>query len=390
MSARFMVCAGILIVCLFLGGCGGGGGDSSGWTDHFLYMTSGRWDVNAQVQTVDGHLRLSSSPGKGADIQSVLSDLCYGSLEFKAHIANWAVDTSIGYETWEGGHRAILLTGGDLTGGDKDGQPLGHFVVINPALREAHIPIPEFDAKKDNINKFRIVWTADSASLYVNDELSVTYQWDNSPDLPPVPDVPLCIRLNASNDHYDEVQVDWLTARNAGGGIVLDEDFSQLCPTVWTIVKGSSATNCGSWLKLVSKGPGQGAQVQTREAFRYGFLEAKAESNNWSPDTKIGYEVWATEGYYGIVITEGKLRVTSPACSPPDIPIDGWDAIKGQANVFKIVWQEDSVLVYINDGLQPAATYQGPCVPVVPMKVRLNASNDLADELSVDYVTVRY
>ncbi|HET6454610.1 MAG TPA: hypothetical protein VFI02_09420, partial [Armatimonadota bacterium] len=106
--------------------------------------------------------------------------------------------------------------------------------------------------------------------------------------------------------------------------------------------------------------------------------------------TKIGYELWATEGYYGIVITEGKLRVMSPACSPPDIPIDGWDAIKGQANVFKIVWQEDSVLIYVNGGLQPAATYQGPCIPDVPMKVRLNASNDIADVLRVDYVTVRY
>ena len=386
--ARLGVCVVILIVCIMLSGCGGGGGDSPGWTDHFEIVSTDKWQVDEQVTVVDGQLRLSSTPGKGAEIQTMGSSALYGTLEFRAQIANWAVDTSIGFESWAGGHRAILVAGGEETG-----QPQGYLAVLNPAqAAETYIKIPGWDQFKDQMTDYRIVWHENSILLYVNDELKITYQPDLINQYAPIPTDFLGVRLNASNDHEDIVMVDQLAVNGGYLTWFYEDDFSQLYDPdgFWTIVKGNSATNCSSWLKLVSKGPGEGAQVQTREAFRYGFLEAKAESNNWSPDTKIGYELWATEGYFGIVITEGKLRVISPACSPPDIPIDGWDAIKGQANIFKIVWQEDSVLVYINDGLQPAATYQGPCIPDVPMKVRLNASNDIADELRVDYVTVRY
>jgi hypothetical protein len=390
MGTRLAVCASILIVCMLLGGCGGGGGDSPGWTDHFEVIGSDKWQVDEQVTTVDGQLRLSSTPGKGAEIQAPGMGALYGTLEFRAQIANWAVDTSIGFESWAGGHRAILVAGGE-----EGGQPQGYLAVLNPAqVAETYIKIPGWDQFKDQMTDYRIEWHEDSILLYVNDELKITYQPDSINQYAPIPTDALGVRLNASNDHEDIVMIDQLSVNGGYWTWAYADDFSQLQTNVddgfWTIMKGNSATNCKSWLKLVSKGPGEGAQVQTREAFRYGFLEVKAESSNWNQDTKIGYELWAPGGYYGILITEGKLRVASPACSPPDIPIDGWDTIKGQANVFKIVWLQDSVQVYVNNGVQPAASYQGPCIPDVPLKVRLNASNDIADELRVDYVTVRY
>ena len=386
MSERLGVCAAVLIICTVLGGCGGGGGG------HLLeYM----WEVDEPVQAVNGWLTLTSSTGKGAEIQSVRQDLLCGSLEFRAKIANWATDTSLGYESFVGLHRAIIVTGGVSQGPvPPAGEPLGHFAIINPAGREAHIPIPDFEKIKDQINTFRIVWAADSALLYINNDLKVTYKWDGSPGLPSVPDASLGIRLNASNDFADEVEVDHVIARDANGNVIIDEDFTQLCGSAWMIVKGSSAAACNSWLELISKGPGEGSQIQSKRLWQEGVLEIKAESANWASDTTIGMELWAIAGYYGIVVAQREvqeepqevLRVSSPA-GTTSVPIENWDSIKLQANVFRFVWEGNQVQLYVNGS--EVASYQGADIPDVPMKVRLNASNNIADELRVDYVILQ-
>lgn len=169
------------------------------------------------------------------------------------------------------------------------------------------------------------------------------------------------------------------------------EDFNKsLAEYRWWKVKGSIAVSKG-WLVLTSTGKnGGGAEIQSRPEFKYRTLEVKASSKNWNSDTSISIEIWSSSGHRGIVVNNGCLGIldtSKPGENEIYKDIPGWDALKGKPHVFKFAWVKGKVDLYIDGKL--AVSYAGSLVPNQPLKVRLCASNDFADQLRVDYVSVK-
>ena len=382
MNLRKMLKLLAIPVCFFCVGCGGGGGggQTQGFREDWDYIQSAKWEVTAGIKTVGGRLTLTSSSDrpteKGSEIHTVQA-FELGRLDIRAMFESWRIDSSTGYESWDPNHRGILVTGGAAPGGSS---PLGHMAVINhpPETQEIHQPLPNWETIKGDTNMFSLRWSAEQVALYVNDVLSNTC---TSADLP-LPQTPLTIRLNASNDYADVVHVDSVAASDTQGNQLFEDTFVGLDPAVWTIGKGSSATNWNGWLSLIGS-QYDAAQVQRVQAFLYRTLVCKCKSDKWASDTSIAWEIWDSSGHHAVKIVEGHLRIISPN-GQHDEPLQGWDAARGGTVEIRLDWKNDRVEASLNG--QPAASYSGDLVPSIPLKVRLNAA--IGDRLEVDYVEV--
>lgn len=165
-----------------------------------------------------------------------------------------------------------------------------------------------------------------------------------------------------------------------------------LNPLKWDEVKGI-AQIVNEHLELVSTGSQYGCEVQSKTAMTHSCeFEIKVKSDRWAIDTSIGLEIW-TDHHYAIVITNGNLGIINQsilgAVSEQEHyePIIGWEAIKNSENVFELKWFPSRVELYVNGAFN--CQYTGPKVPGVPLKIRLNSSNDLTDRVVIDYVVIR-
>lgn len=372
---------GAVLSSLVLGGCDCGGVNQVQYTEDWTYVTAEKWDVRASVKTVDGWLILTSTPGHGAEIQSK-ETFQFGSTEIRVFSDNtWAVDTSIGWETWvDNMHRAVVLDNGCLG-------------IINQAwsilpIDERYPPIPGWDALRNQVNVFRLVWASDRAELYANTEFKLAYPDAVGPgNHPPLPEIPMPVRLNASDQYTDALRADYVSVRDGAGTERLRSEFKDLDPAAWSIPKGSSATNWDHRLALSSSG-NQGAEIQSKRAYELKTLKVPVYSDSWSPGTSFGFEFWDDAGRHSVIVTEGRLRIFNGA-SYESVDIAGWDGIKAQENLFTLVWSSDRVELYMNDAQSASAVYTGSSIPRMPLLLRFNASSSHDDELRVGELSVR-
>jgi len=123
--------------------------------------------------------------------------------------------------------------------------------------------------------------------------------------------------------------------------------------------------------------------------FKFKTVELKAESR-WPVDTSVGFEQWTAGGHKAIVFTNGCLGVINksrPGTNEFYKDVQGWEKIKKLPHVFKLVWKARRVELYVDGKLR--ASYEGALTPQEPLNVRLNASNDFADQLKVGYISVK-
>lgn len=337
--------------------------------DDFAGLDAAKWLVRKGQPSIDGWLVLTSASGKGAEAQSE-QDFSFGSAEVKAASKNWHRDTSIGFEKWDDrGHSAVIVTGGHLR--------------ITKADRTADVPIPHWDSIKDRSNVFSLVWNSEQVRLEVKAHPECTTVYTGTL----IPDTPLKVRLNASNAYADELRVDYVRVA-AGTDRLLQDDFLKLDTARWWIAKGSPTIE--NWLVLASTA-GQGAEVESREEFRFRTLKIRAASERWETDTSIGFEKLDGKVHYGVVVTNGKLGIVNQSKRGDNAyykPIPNWKSISDHENVFTLTWKRERVEMTVKGHPECNVSYEGPLVPQVPLKVRLNASNDRQDRLSVDYVRV--
>ena len=183
------------LFCVTVAGCGAriAPQPTGGLADEFTRLDRSLWAVpKGQPAVDDGWLLLTSTPGKGEEVQSLRS-FRYVTIEFKATSQAWPVDTSLGAESWIGSiHQAVVVTN-------------GHLGIINQSKdspNEWYERIPDWDTIKGQPHLFRLVWNADKIDLFIDGKSALTYEG------PLIPDSDLKVRLNASNDAEDTVKVD--------------------------------------------------------------------------------------------------------------------------------------------------------------------------------------
>jgi len=177
-------------------------------------LNSSKWDdVKGDAQIKNEHLELNSvGPQDGCEIQSKTTFLHSCELEIKVKSDQWAVDTSMGLEIWSDHHYAIVITHGNLG-------------IINQSIsgevsdQEHYEPIVGWESLKKTENVFVLKWLPGRVELYVNGILNCQYTG------PKVPDIPLEIRLNSSNDLTDSVIVDYVVMRASSSAEIFRDDF---------------------------------------------------------------------------------------------------------------------------------------------------------------------
>ena len=170
--------------------------------------------------------------------------------------------------------------------------------------------------------------------------------------------------------------------------VLFRDDFNRLDASVWWAPKGEPKVEAGNL--VLSSTPGAGVEVQSYQSFRFARLQFRASSKHWPVDTSLGYEHWAGSVHRGIVVTNGHLGIidhSQPGTNEWYQPIPHWEKLQGKTNVFTIIWKKGRVALRING--KPALTYKGPLVPDQALRIRFNASNDVADVVKVDYVVVK-
>ena len=120
-------------------------------------------------------------------------------------------------------------------------------------------------------------------------------------------------------------------------------------------------------------------------------MEIKAKSTGWKVDTSFGFESWDGTTHYAVVVTNGHLGIINQSKLAPNevyIPIPDWSTLNGLDLIYTLRWKANKVVLNIKDHPDSTVSYDGDLVPVRPLAIRFNASNDEADQLSVDYVKV--
>jgi len=168
------------------------------------------WTSVKGTPRINNHrLLLESTPGNGCEANT-RATFVYPTtttnktvqVEIKTPSYAWHDDTSIGFETWSPGHEGIVVTAGCLG-------------CINDTLSsvpEWYIPIPNWSSLAGGDNVYLIKWVAPTtaggnatAILYINGVFSCQYTG------PQVPKVACYVRMNASNDFNDNLQVAYVT-----------------------------------------------------------------------------------------------------------------------------------------------------------------------------------
>ena len=189
-------------VCLcWTVGCSSPAGTGSDieWRDDFDNLDPQRWTrVKGSAEVSHGWLVLNSTgPQGGAEVQSKRR-FKFASLEVRAASANWSGDTSCGMEGWQGDvHRAIVITNGVL----------GIIDQSKPQPNEWYQEVPGWSDIKGDPHVFKLTWARKQIQLHVDGELAVTYEGSL------IPEAPAAVRLNASNDHEDQLRVDYVSVK---------------------------------------------------------------------------------------------------------------------------------------------------------------------------------
>jgi len=138
-------------------------------------------------------LLLQSTPGNGCDATSIPTFL-YREVKIQTPSYAWSEDTSIGFETWSPSHCGVVVTNGCLG-------IINHQIAGTISDQESYIPIPNWSTLWTGDNTYLIQWTSGTVNLYINGVFSCSYSG------PKVPSVYANVRMNSSNDHYDNLQV---------------------------------------------------------------------------------------------------------------------------------------------------------------------------------------
>lgn len=152
----------------------------------------------------NGELVLSSSlcDSTKSEIQSQ-QEFLYGSLEFVARSSHWksdsadsTIDTSIGFETFDKNcHDGIVITNGAL--GVLRAFPKSNGECRGDPAFQKYFDIPNWEVLRKNENKYRIDWSPESISLWINGQAAlfcVPVPRDSMPNRP------MKIRLNCNVD----------------------------------------------------------------------------------------------------------------------------------------------------------------------------------------------
>lgn len=190
----------------------------------------------------------------------------------------------------------------------------------------------------------------------------------------------------------------------AAGGcspVLFSDEFDgiDLDPNKWSTIAGTLVVS-GGWLTL------SGADIQSKPVFHSGVLQGVIDSSDWTSqsqftDSSFGFEIWTGSNgkcHYGVLFkASGHLAVLSPQ---PDAdgncfgdplyqaypPLSNWDAVWASGTVsFTLRWCSDSITLTVSgNGQEGQASYTGPAVPTVPLKIRLYAQP--LETHRIDYV----
>jgi hypothetical protein len=174
---------------------------SDNFANDSTFNTNLWYSLKGNPRIYNQRLLLESSPGNGCDATS-RATFQYAQVQIKTPSYGWHEDTSIGFETWTPGHEGVVVTAGCLG-------------CINDTLsgnKEYYVPIPNWANLASGDNVYLIKWLAPTsqnpyatALLYINGAYSCSYTG------PEVPLVPCNVRMNSSNDYYDNLQVAYVT-----------------------------------------------------------------------------------------------------------------------------------------------------------------------------------
>ncbi len=172
-----------------------------------------RWEIRHGMPYIEnGKLKLTSSlsPPVKTEIQSRQGFL-YGSLEFVASSTHWQsdsadrkIDTSIGLETFydKDCHDGIVVTNGTL--GVLRSFPISNNDCGGKPVFQKYFGIPNWETLRKTANKYRIDWSSESISLWINDVIAlscVSVPHDSMPNRP------MMVRLNCNVDLTDNKRV---------------------------------------------------------------------------------------------------------------------------------------------------------------------------------------
>jgi hypothetical protein len=194
--------------------------------------------------------------------------------------------------------------------------------------------------------------------------------------------------------------------------LVFSDEFDGdvLDPSKWEVYTGTPTVS-GGWLTL------HGADIQSKQRFVCGTLQAVIQSSDWMPhdeltDSSFGLEIWeGADGkcHYGVVFKAnghlGLLRsepVTNSTCVSQSVgipghqpddpkyqaypPIPNWDAIRATGTVaFTLTWSK-SVTLEVNGGQSSGQVYTdtSEAIPTASLKIRLYAMP--TETYQIDYV----
>jgi hypothetical protein len=145
----------------------------------------------------------------------------------------------------------------------------------------------------------------------------------------------------------------------------------------WTVITGTVAVHEGAlWLA--------DAEVQSREVFTYGVLQATIASSDWKTqdaftDASFGFERWEGACHSGVLLKgSGHLAVLQnsncPAIVEEYLPLAGWDDAIEVASTFylTLAWSPGGVTLHVSDGAGYDVQVTSTLAPTVPLTLRFN------------------
>jgi hypothetical protein len=181
---------------------------------------------------------------------------------------------------------------------------------------------------------------------------------------------------------------------------LFNDEFNgtELDQTKWGVFRGSPVID--GWLTLPA------SEIQSKAMFSCGAMEGVIQSSDWKPqnqftDTSFGFEIWggANGQCHSGILFKGSGHLAT-LHSQPDAnnnctgdplyqdyqTISNWDTIRaGGAVSFTLSWRSDVITLTVNGNYQEEqASYTGPAIPNVPLKIRLYTQ--LGETYKIDYI----
>ena len=164
----------------------------------------------------------------------------------------------------------------------------------------------------------------------------------------------------------------------------------------WSIVTGTVTLAEGA-LRLSH------AEIQSRDVFTYGILQATIASSDWKTqdaftDASFGFERWEGACHSGVLFKgSGHLAVLQNSGCPDIVeeyvPLAGWnDAIRAGLGLdLTLAWSPGGVTLRVSDGAGYDARVTSALAPTLPLHLRLNtywAEPHPPEEYTIDDVRV--